>query len=280
MTHEEYGWKTFDGISMFAQAWRPQAAPKAAVALVHGVGEHSGRYAHVAERFTNAGYAFNAFDLRGHGRSGGPRLFAPSYEHVRRDVDSHLQNTRTRFPGVPLILYGHSMGGSLVLSYLFSRNPPLTAVIASSPALGSGTPQPAAKIVFGRIMSRLIPTLVIPTGFPMGGLSHDPEIQEKSKADHYSREGISVRLGLEVLAAGEWIRSHTSSPLPLLIMQGTADRFAEPGMTVSFAKGLSGDVTLRVWEGLYHELHNEIQKDEVIAYMIEWADTRLDRRTS
>jgi alpha-beta hydrolase superfamily lysophospholipase len=289
MIHETYGWKTFDGVSIFAQEWKAEEGgraaaapergkPKAVVALVHGIGEHSGRYAHVAEAYVKAGYAFSAFDHRGHGKSGGPILYAPSYEHLRRDIDSHLAHTRERFPGIPLVLYGHSMGGSLVLSYLFSRKPVVAAAIASSPGLGSGTPQPPLKILFGRIMSRLAPTLVISTGFPMTGLSHDPEVERKSKADPHCREGISVRLGLEILAAGDWIRAQKSAPVPLLIMQGTVDKFADPEMTISFAKGLSGDVTLKIWEGLYHELHNEIQKEAVIRFMIEWTDGRLSGR--
>lgn len=280
MIHEEHTWKTFDGVPIFAQTWKPDSAhkPKAVVALVHGIGEHSGRYAHVAEAFVNAGYAFSAFDHRGHGKSGGPILYAPSYEHMRKDIDSHIQHTRERFPGAPLVIYGHSMGGSLVLSWLFSRKPDVACAIASSPGLGSGTPQPPLKILFGRIMSRIIPTLVIPTGFPMTGLSHDPEVEARSKADPTCREGISVRLGLEILAAGDWIRAQKSVSVPLLIMQGTVDKFVDPQMTITFTKELSGDVTLKVWDGLYHELHNETEKAAVIGYMIGWADSRLKGR--
>jgi acylglycerol lipase len=272
MASERYSWKTFDRLDVFAQVWKPAGAPRGAVALVHGLGEHIGRYTHVAERFAGAGYAFNAFDHRGHGRSGGPRLYAPSYEHLMRDIDRHLEETRARFPGIPIILYGHSVGGSLVLYYTLSRKPQLAGVIASSPALGSGTPQPQAKILFGRIMNHLIPTLIVPTGIPLSGMSRDPAVGQGAKDDPLFKEGFSVRLALEILRASEEIRGNASFPLPLLVMQGTADCFADPAMSISFAKGLSGDVTLKTWEGMYHELHNETEKDMVLAFMIDWVE--------
>jgi alpha-beta hydrolase superfamily lysophospholipase len=274
MKHEEGHRKSFDGLDLFFQSWAPEERPRGAVALVHGIGEHSGRYAHVAEAYVGAGYAFAAIDLRGHGKSSGPRLYAPSYEQIMKDIDGHLAGTRARFPDAPLFLYGHSMGGSLVLRYGLTRgNAGLTGVIASSPGLGSGTPQPLLKVLFGRIMNKLIPTLVISLGFPFEGLSHDPALLERTRADPLFQEGISVRLGFEILRAGEWIKGKTSFPFPLLIMQGTGDRHVDPGMTTDFARNLQSGVTLRIWDGLYHELHNEKEKDRVISFMIDWVKT-------
>jgi alpha-beta hydrolase superfamily lysophospholipase len=275
MKHEEYRWRTFDGINMHAQTWEPETAPRAVVAFVHGLGEHLGRYVHVAEKFTAAGMAFSAFDHRGHGKSGGPWIFTPSYEHFMRDLDRHIEETRVRFPSIPLVLYGHSMGGSITLYYVLRRIPKLSCVIASSPALGSGTPQPAVKMAFGRLMNSLIPTLRIPTGFPADGFSRDPSVNKAVAEDPLFHQGISVRLGLEVLAAGEWIRAQASFPLPLLVMQGTGDTFVDPKMNIDFAARIKGDVTLKTWNGCFHELHNEPEKEQVIAFMIDWVNGRV-----
>jgi len=274
MTSGQYGWKTADGVRISAEIWRPDGAPVAAVAFVHGLGEHIGRYPHVAKAFTDAGYAFNAFDHRGHGKSGGSRLFAPSYDAFMGDLDIHLERTRALTPGAPLFIYGHSMGGSIVLYYIMRRRPDVAGAVASSPGLGTATPQPPMKILFGRIMNRLLPTLRVPTGFPPHGLSRDPAVLENASTDALFQNGVSVRLGLEILRAGDWIKAQTESPCPLLIMQGTADTYVDPSMTAVFARALRGDVTYKEWEGAYHELHNETMKEEVLASLLAWMDKK------
>jgi alpha-beta hydrolase superfamily lysophospholipase len=272
MKNEQYSWKSFDGLPMFAQTWEPGGKPRAVVALVHGVGDHSGRFPRLVEAFTAAGYAISAFDLRGHGKSGGPRVHAPNYESLLRDIDRHLQNTHERFAGLPVVLYGHSFGGAQVLCYVLKRNPRLSSVVASSPGLASGVRQPAAKVLMGRILSRIAPTLRIPLGSPVSSLSHDPAWVDASLHDPMFFETLSARIGMEQLDTNTWILAQPAFPLPLLIMQGTADQHVDPSVTTAFARRLRGDVTLKVWDGLGHELHNEVNRDEVLAYALQWLD--------
>src|SRR5271157_4078474 len=132
MKHTEYSWKTLDGLAVFARTWEPEGAPKAAVALVHGVGDHSGRFPWLVEAFASAGYAVSAFDQRGHGRTEGPRVHAASYESLLRDLERHVENTRERFPGIPLFVYGHSFGAAQAICYVLKRRPTLAGVVASS----------------------------------------------------------------------------------------------------------------------------------------------------
>ena len=270
MKHEEYGWKSFDGLRMFAQSWSPQGAAWAVVALIHGQGDHSGRYPRLVQRLVESGIAVNAMDNRGHGRSGGPRAHTPSIGAFLKDIDSHLEQTRARYPGFPVFLYGHSFGGEQVLYYGLERKPPLSGIIASSPLLGSGIHQPAAKVAAARVLSRIVPQLTLAHGTPPASLSHDASWVESSLRDPDFQKVLSVRTAAEVLRASAWIRSHSSFPLPLLVEQGTEDLYVSPSMTIAFARGLSGDVTLKIWEGLGHELHNETRKDEVIDTIIAW----------
>ncbi len=270
MKRVEYSWTTTDGVPIFAQSWAPDGPARAAVALVHGVGEHSGRYPRLVERLTAAGYALSAFDQRGHGRSGGPRVHARSFETLMDDIDHHIANTRERFSGRPVFLYGHSMAGAEVLYYALRRSPRLAGVIASSPALAPGTPLSPLKIAGGRLLARILPTAVISMEIPWESLSRDAAVVEAAKKDPLFKEGISVRLGARLLDAGEWIRSQGRFPLPLLLMQGTDDRHVDPKATIAFGKRLSGDVTLKVWEGSRHELHNELDKDAVIDFVLDW----------
>jgi len=275
MKHLEHSWKTFDGLAVFAQTWQPDGAPKAVIALVHGLGEHSGRYPTFVDVFTAAGYAISAYDLRGHGKSEGPRVHASSYESLLRDIDSHLEATRDRFPGIPLVLYGHSFGAAQVLCYVLKRRPQIACVVASSPGLVSGVHQPAAKVLAGRVLSVIAPKLRIPLGSPLSSLSHDPEWIEATKRDPLFQMTLSTRLAILQMSTNQWILAQTSFPLPLLIMQGTADQHADPAVNAAFARRLGGDVTFKLWEGLGHELHAEVQRKEVLAYVRTWMDAHV-----
>ena len=276
MKHVEYSWTTSDGLSIFAQSWAPDGAPRAVVALVHGLGEHSNRYPSLVEKLPSAGYAINTYDLRGHGRSGGPRLYAPSFESLMTDIDRHIQNTKERFPGMPVFLYGQSFGGEQVLYYAMRRSPAVAGVIASSPLLAPGTPQSTVKLTAGRLLARVLPKAIFPTGVPLESISRDPAVVEQTRKDPlYQHKGVSVRLGTDFLDAGDWIRTQAQFPLPLLLMQGTDDRHVDPKKTIEFAQKLKGDVTLKVWDGSRHELHNDLDRDTVIGFVLAWLGKHL-----
>jgi len=275
MKNEQYSWKTFDGVEIFAQSWAADGKARAVVALVHGLGEHSGRYEKVAAKLPAAGFSVNAYDLRGHGKSGGPRLFSPSYEALMRDIDQHLEQTRARFPGLPVFLYGHSLGGAQVLAYTLKRKPSLAGVIASSPLLAPGIKVPPLKVSAGKLLSRLAPKMILRTDVPWDSLSRDAAFVEATKKDPLFREGTSARLGVDFLSAGEWITLQKAFLLPLLLMQGTGDRHVSPQATMEWARQLPGDVTLKVWEDGRHELHNDIEKDKVVDFAVAWLQKHL-----
>src|SRR5512146_284065 len=169
----ESTWTDKQGLKFYAKGWEPDKAPKAVVALVHGHGEHIGRFAHVGEAFSNAGYALMGFDLRGHGRSGGPRGHTPSIEAYMQDIDLLLEHVHARYPGLPTFLYGHSLGGILVLNYGLRRKPKLNGVIATSSGLHTALEQQPAKIMMARVLGGVAPTVLIPSGLATSGLSHD-----------------------------------------------------------------------------------------------------------
>lgn len=264
-----------DGLELFAQSWAPETGPTAVIALHHGLGDHSGRYPRLVEVFPSAGYAVTSYDMRGHGKSPGPRGHAASYDILLDDIDSHLQDTRSRFPGVPLFVYGHSFGGAQVLCYCLRRQPKnVRGVIVSSPGLGSGVRQGPGKILMARILSRIAPTLRIPLGSPSESLSHDPAWLKTTAEDPLFEYTFSVRLGIEMLRANDWVLGQGSFPLPLLFMQGTEDKHVDEKLNTAFAQRLGGEVTFKLWQGLGHELHNEVEKDAVIAFVRQWVEAR------
>jgi alpha-beta hydrolase superfamily lysophospholipase len=270
MKQTEFAWKTRDGAAIHAVEWRPEAAVKGVIAFVHGIGEHTQRYVHVAEAYTKGDFAMVAFDLPGHGRSEGKRGHA-SYALIMEQIDRLLEEARSRFPGVPVFLYGHSLGGSLILNYLLERKPKLAGAIATSPALATGAPVPAAKIAVAKIMSRLAPSFTLSNGLDQSGISRDAEVVRKYREDPLVHDQVSARLGLDLLEAGPRIIAHAGEiQIPLLLAQGSADRLVNAATNEAFAAAAGKNVTWKSFDGWYHELHNEPQKEEFFRFVLAW----------
>lgn len=282
-TAEYFPLKTNDGKELHGHLWSIPA-PRAAIALVHGLGEHAARYGHVAEALNNAGYAVIAFDLRGHGRSTasakGTRGHGESYERMMDDISSLLHEATERFPACPQILYGHSMGGNLVLNFALRRKPALAGVIATSSALRPAFTPPALKLAAGRLLYSLVPSLTLPNGLDATGISHNPDVVAAYLADPLRHDRLSAQLGMDVLTSGEWALQNAAEwTLPLLLMHGEADRLTSCTATKEFAKNVpSALLTLRTWAEGYHELHNEPNNAEVLEYICQWVQTVLDSK--
>lgn len=267
------------GITFHVQGWEPDANPKAVVALVHGLGDHSGRYLHVGKTLTSAGYALIGFDLRGHGRSGGARGHFPSLEAVMGDIRQFFRLLSGRYPGVSQFLYGHSLGGLLVLAYTLQYGADLKGVIATGPGLRSALQEQKAKVAMVKMLGSLTPTTIIKSDLEVAAISHDPTVVQAYKDDPLVHDRVSLGFGKAGLSAVDlcFDRARGFKP-PLLLMHGKADRITFPSGSEDFAR-LAGetnkDVTLKLWDGLYHEIHNEPEQGEVFKTMVEWLDGHL-----
>jgi len=276
MQHIEFTQQAPDGVQFYFQSWQPETPPKAVVCLVHGLGEHSGRYAYVAETLAKAGYATLAIDLRGHGQSGGPRGHVPSSEAFLEDIDCLLAEAERRFPDKPRFLYGHSLGGALVLFYTLRRKPHLAGVVSTSPGFHSPVIEQKLKVAFAKTMAPLLPTMTLPSGLNTNLLSHDPDVIQAYRKDPLVHDRASLAMANSTIRAIEWTMEHaTEFNTPLLLIHGTADRLTYPSGSQEFAARASGNCTLRLWGGLYHETHNEPEKDQVLAEIIHWLDDQL-----
>jgi alpha-beta hydrolase superfamily lysophospholipase len=243
---------------------------------VHGLGEHSGRYGHVAEAFGKQGYATLAFDQRGHGKTPGRRGYAPSYDAFLDDIARLIEEAAKRYPDLPRFLYGHSLGGNFVINFALRRKPGLNGAIATSPALKPGFDPPSLKVALGKIMALVWPTFTMPNGLDLQGLSRDPNVIQDYTSDPLVHDRISARLGTDILKTGRWALEQAAGfPLPLLLMHGSADRLTSAQASCEFAKMAGERCTLKIWEGFYHELHNEPEKEEVLVFLIDWMNARL-----
>jgi acylglycerol lipase len=277
MEHYEMSWKAHDNLDIFAQAWEPtMPQPKAVVCLVHGLGEHTSRYAHVAEAFGKQGYVLFGADLRGHGRSGGARGHISSIEDFMRDIDFSLEQAHTHYPDLPIILYGHSLGGIQVLHYGLTRKPNIKGVIATASGLHTALEQQKVKIMMAKILGSIMPNTSIPSGLDPKTISRDEKVVQAYINDPLVHYQISLGFGKIMVGVTSWTLAHAGEfQLPLLLMHGKADVLAFPSSSIEFAAPLKEKATLVLWDKAYHELHNEPEKEEVFKTMISWMDARL-----
>lgn len=275
MKHFENKYRTPDNLDLFVQSWEPQDKPKAVICLVHGLGEHSGRYAHLAEYLTGKGFAFTTFDLRGHGKSQGKMGHTSSYKALLDDIRVFLDKTSNQFPGLTQFLYGHSLGGNLVMNYALRRKPRIKGIIVTSPWLRLSFELPAIKIAMGKIMNKIWPSFTQSSELDIKALSRDPEVIKIYENDPLVHDRISARLFISAYEAGLWALEHANElELPLLLMHGSADEINSPAASNDFAKKKKENVTFKMWEGFYHELHNEPQKQEVFSFLLSWLERR------
>jgi alpha-beta hydrolase superfamily lysophospholipase len=271
----EWKWKSRDGLEMYARSWSPEA-PKAVVVLVHGHGEHVNRYPHVAEAFTNAGYALQGFDLRGHGQSGGQRGHTPSYESLMDDITDFIADAGKRYPSLPIFLYGHSMGGNQVINYVLRSAGNLKGAIVTGPWLRLAFDPPAAQVMLAKILNKIAPSFSLASTLDQSALSRDEKVVQAYAADPLVHNKISVRLYTSIYGSGLWALEHAAEiKIPMLLMHGGADKITSAKASDEFATKAGKRVSLRIWDGFYHEIHNEPQKAEVLKMMVGWLDQQI-----
>jgi alpha-beta hydrolase superfamily lysophospholipase len=277
MKHYEMNWKAHDNLNIFAQAWEPtMPQPKAVVCLVHGLGEHTSRYAHVAEALGKDGFVLFGADLRGHGRSGGTRGHISSIEDFMQDIDIVLEQARAHYPGLPIFLYGHSLGGIQVLYYGLTHKPNVKGVIATSSGLHTALEQQKLKIMMAKVLGALIPNTSIASGLDPKTISRDEKVVQAYINDPLVHDKISLGFGKIMVGITSWTLAHAGEfSLPLLLLHGKADVLAFPSSSTEFAAPLKEKCTLVLWDDAYHELHNEPEKEEVFKTMTLWMDARL-----
>jgi acylglycerol lipase len=278
MAPTELHWKSRDGLEIYALDWPASVKPKAVICLVHGYGEHINRYHHVAAALNAACYSMLGMDLRGHGQSQGPRGHTPSYDALMDDIEDLLAQAAQRYPNTPQILYGHSMGGNLVTNFILRRNNNLACAVITGPWFKLAFQPPASQVVLGQIMNRVAPGFTQTSPLNASNLSHDTDIVKSYETDPLVHAKISARLFVVIYESGLWALDHASElSIPVLQMHGAADPITSVDASREFAQKAGQKVTFVSWEGLYHEIHNEPQKDEVIKTTVTWLDKEIGR---
>ena len=263
---------TADGTELLVRHWPATGGPPwAAVLVVHGLSEHSGRYEHVGDQMATAGLEVWAFDLRGNGGSGGRRGDVDRWSRLHDDLADMLATVRLGAAGRPVVLYGHSMGGLIVLGYLLGDRPKPDLVVVTSPGLDSTLA--GWKKALAPILGRILPTMAIPTGIDGSTLSRDPAVGEKVAADPARVTTSTARFGAEGLAEQARVRREiVGLAQPTLVLHGLDDGLV-PARASEVLATLP-NVERRTYPGLRHELHNEPEGPAIIDEVIAWLRER------
>jgi acylglycerol lipase len=263
------------GLQLYYQGWLPDGMPKATVFLCHGLAEHGGRYAHLGEYLAGRGFAMWALDYRGHGRSEGLRGYVERFDLFAEDMCAFVTHIG---PTGKTFMYGHSMGSTIAL-HLAQRFPEmLDGLVLSGTVLEANEGIPRLLVGVSKLLSAAFPWLPILT-LESAVLSHDPEVNAAYDNDPLVYRGkIRARLGAEILRVGAKVKASLGEvTLPVLIMHGVEDCLADlADSEVVYAQIGSEDKTFKLWEGMYHEIHNEpAVKDELLALVAGWLEARL-----
>ena len=252
----------------------PGENAKAVIVLVHGLGEHIQRYDYWADLFVKEGIAFTGVDLPGHGRSDGRKGNIKNYDILEEMINILLDSCRKTFPGIPIYLYGHSLGGGIVLNYLLHVHPRIKGVIVTSPWLRLAFEPSKSKVILASVLKNLVPGLIQSAGLNVSHISHDKIVVENYNSDPLIHDKISLSLFSGAMNAAKYSLEHASElKIPVLIIHGKEDLITSPDGSREFAEK-SGKVDFKIWDGGYHELHNEPFKDDVFRYILNWIEKK------
>jgi acylglycerol lipase len=262
--------------ALYYQCWEPDARPRAVLAIVHGFGEHSGRYQNVVRHLVPRDYVVYGFDHRGHGRSPGPRGHVNAWSEFRGDVREFLSLIRRQQSDRPVFLLGHSLGGLIAIEYVLREAPRLHGLIVSNPLLAAARISPLVRAA-AAVLAHLAPRVAIKTGLDASAISRDPAVVQQYREDVLVHGTGTPRLSAEITAARKWTSEHAAAlKVPFLLILGGADRLVPPEGGRRFFEGVAvADKELKEYPGAYHEPHNDIIADQVMTDLGRWLEAHL-----
>lgn len=273
MTHDEFNFN-INKTKFFGQYWKAKET-KAVVVLAHGMGEHSTRYVHVARKLTDHNYSVVAFDHFGHGKTAGKRGHNPNFEAVLESVAKTIEKAKELFPEKPVFLYGHSMGGNVVINYTIRKKHELLGTIATSPFLKLAFEPPKIKLAVGKLLQKIAPSITMGNELNANDISRVQNEVEKYLNDPLVHDKISPNFSLTFIDTGKWaIKNANKLEIPMLLLHGTDDKIIDYKGSQEFANN-SEKASLKLYKGGYHELHNDSCKTEMLQDVVTWLDSKL-----
>ncbi len=277
MQHSEGRFQGVRGTDIYYQAWLPDEDPKAVVVVVHGLGEHSGRYMNLVNRLVPLGYAIYGLDHLGHGQSEGQREVIDRFTDYTATLEAFCAQVKDWQPGKPLFLLGHSMGGLITTYYLLDHQADFRGAVISAPAVMVSDGVSQTTIMAGKLLSTVAPTMGV-LALDANDISRDPAVVAAYRNDPLVYQGKTpARLAAEMLKTMGIVSARMEEiRLPFVVLQGSADKLVNPaGAQMLYDQAGSADKTLNVYDGLYHEVLNEPEHDRVLRDVAAWLDARI-----
>lgn len=268
------------GLELYSQSWLPSGESKAALIMLHGVAEHSGRYQNLVAGLVDHGYSLHTYDQRGHGRSEGQRGYIDSWSEYRADFITFIDLIREHDQALPIFAYGHSMGALIILDYLLHGYDALEGVIVSGSPIDTSDAASPLLILTARLLSRFWPTFSLETPINPSQLSCDARVVQAYQEDPTVFKILTVRWGTEYLNTQNWVKDHASGiTQPILIIHGGEDILCDPGGSQYLFDHVSSiDKTLKIYPYYFHEIHNEPGHFTVVQDINLWLDFRSNKR--
>ena len=264
------------GLTLHGQYYEPNEI-KAVIVLVHGMGEYARRYERtVIPALLKQSFAVISYDQFGHGSSEGKKGHHPGYDCILDALEEMLNKAKTLYPKLPTFLYGHSMGGNVVINYVLRRSNNLSGVVATSPFLRLAFKPPSWKMTFGKIIDKIYPSLTMPNELDLQALSKDQKEIDAYVEDPLIHDKVSTRFSLEFMKTGEWaIENAFTLKTPMLLLHGTKDRITSHQASKEFAQKSNNNAEFHPIENGYHELHHDLEKQMVLETICDWIKKRI-----
>lgn len=276
MTNQEFGFK-FHNTQFYGQYFTPSTI-KGVVILVHGMGEHSGRYTEfVIPKLVEQNLAVITYDQFGHGKTSGKKGHNPNFEALLDTLTKITEQAKEIFGDIPTFLYGHSMGGNVVINYILRRQHNFKGIVATSPLLRLAFQPPKWKLTVGKVIQKIAPSITMPSELDVNSISRDLVEVEKYIDDPLVHDKISPNYSLAIFEAGEWaIANANKLTTPMLVIHGTGDKITDYKASQEFVDNTNGKATLKLFDNGYHELHNDLEKETFINILTQWIINNID----
>jgi alpha-beta hydrolase superfamily lysophospholipase len=270
LNHTSYLIAASDGINLFIRDYSVQNSNQV-ILIIHGLGEHSGRYLKLIHDFNDKNISVFTIDIRGHGKSGGKRGHSPRYEQLMSDIQYFIKHVTEKISNQKYFLYGHSFGGNLVINYSFQKNKKINGIIATSPLIKPSIEPSKVKLFMGKFFQKLVPSLRLSNGIKINGISRNMQVINDYINDPLIHNKVSVQLGLDMLSSGIYALENSGHiTVPMLVFHGKNDELTSYNASKKLVENSGPNIKFIGFNDAYHEIHNEPEKEELLRNIFNW----------
>jgi alpha-beta hydrolase superfamily lysophospholipase len=270
LNHTSYLISASDGIKLFIRDYSLQNSNKV-ILIIHGLGEHSGRYLKLIQDFNDKNISVFTIDIRGHGKSEGKRGHSPFYQQLMNDIQCFIEHVTKKIPDQKYFLYGHSFGGNLVINYSFQENKKINGIIATSPLIKPSIAPSRIVLFMGKLFKKIVPSLILSNGININGISRNMQVINDYINDPLIHNKVSVQLGLDIISSGIYALENSQYiTAPMIVFHGKNDGLTSYSASQKLVQNSGPNIKFIGFDDAYHEIHNEPEKVELLRNIFNW----------